>query len=91
MGDPVGKQVVGKIYHVVDDDLYIDFGGKFPCVCQRPRGPQRHLYKRGAEVNLRIKRLEAAERFLGYQKDISLLESECVLLGLKSTKSSQPS
>jgi len=81
MGDPVGKVVVGKIYHIVNDDLYIDFGGKFPAVCTANR-KRRALYTRGTEVRLLIKELELSKTFLGYDKEITLMEADAVLLGL---------
>jgi small subunit ribosomal protein S28 len=81
MGDPVGKVVVGRIYHVVGEDLYIDFGHKFGCVCRAPRDDRRALV-RGAEVRLKVNSLELSKRFLGYDTDLSLLEADCTLLGL---------
>ncbi|XP_043480948.1 28S ribosomal protein S28, mitochondrial [Leptopilina heterotoma] len=81
LGDPNGRVVKGKVIHVVENDLHIDFGWKFNCVCKRP-ALHASDYVRGSIVRLKIKELELSTRFLGSTKDLTILEADCILLGL---------
>jgi len=85
LGDPSGRVVVGRIVRMVDDDLYIDFGGKFNCVCKTPRkNPE--SYRLNCNVVIRLHDLELSTRFLGSTKDLTLLEADATLLGLHESK-----
>uniref|UniRef100_A0A158Q4X8 28S ribosomal protein S28, mitochondrial n=1 Tax=Dracunculus medinensis TaxID=318479 RepID=A0A158Q4X8_DRAME len=81
LGDFNGRIVIGKIVHKMADDLYIDFGLKFNAVCKAPQ-IQNELYQIGTKVLVRLHDPELSERFLGSNKDLTLLEADATLLGL---------
>ncbi|KAF3424711.1 hypothetical protein E2986_11493 [Frieseomelitta varia] len=86
LGDPEGKVVLGEIFQIVNNDLYIDFGWKFYCVCKKPQKDSIQ-YIRGSKVKLLIKDLELSTRFLGASSDLTLSEADCILLGLAKSPS----
>ncbi|XP_013067327.2 28S ribosomal protein S28, mitochondrial-like [Biomphalaria glabrata] len=91
LGDVAGRLVEGKIFEVMGDDLYIDFGGKFHCVCPRPKN-NGNLYRRGTKVLLSLQCLEMSSAFLGSDVHVTLLEADATLLGLsKKSRLTSPS
>ncbi|BFZ11041.1 hypothetical protein BsWGS_14080 [Bradybaena similaris] len=88
LGEFSGRLVEGTIFEVMGEDLYIDFGGKFHCVCPRPKRNPSH-YHRGKKVLITLQAIEMSSAFLGSDKHITLLEADGTLIGLAPSPGNQ--
>lgn len=79
-GRPDNKCLVGKITDVCNDDLYIDFGGKFEAVLKKPE-EKSNFYRKGALVRILLRKFEMTGEFLGDPRHITLCEADAILVG----------
>ena len=87
-GRPDNKCLVGKITDVCNDDLYIDFGGKFEAVLKRPE-EKSNFYKKGTLVRILLRKFEMTGSFLGDPRHITLCEADAILVGPYSSQFEQ--
>lgn len=78
IGDYVGRQCSGTVVEATDSNLFVDYGGKFLCVCKIPRKSSKSKWV-GTRVEIKILAWELSAKFIGATKDITLLESEGVI------------
>ena len=76
------KCVVGRIVDICNDDLYVDFGGKFEAVVKKPQTTTiKDEYKLGTLVRLILNKFEMTGQFLGDEQQITLNEADATLIG----------
>merc|ERR1711973_178146 len=73
--------LIGKIKDIVNDDLYIDYGGKFFFITQRPE-KQGDEYQKGTRVLMKLTQYEVTGKFHGEHRALTINESDGILLGL---------
>lgn len=76
------KCIVGRIVDICNDDLYVDFGGKFEAVVKKPQTTTiKDEYKLGTLVRLILNKFEMTGQFLGDEQQITLNEADAILIG----------